>query len=231
MTKNQKKKKFLDFQCSSITCMLINKFNHLSIIKAGWWWRWRILGVNFFSELIISVKIEFLGLHQLFLLGIKPALEEPFKGRLYGCPEEKGIAKHEVKWGDIEANRLHDIPREFPEGEPHKGRGLDHHVAQPGPQLTADQCIRLLVNLRLVLLHLLQLCSPGIVGIHQRAWDNVLDGFCYLWSQELENKQYLGKTWSLTYTRGYSNYCDMVLCWWAMTRFEVNLQRQLNMHQ
>ncbi|KMT08502.1 hypothetical protein BVRB_6g137890 [Beta vulgaris subsp. vulgaris] len=77
-------------------------------------------------------------LHKALLLSTKAAMEEAFERRFLRCSKEECIAKHKVGRSNIEANGLHYIPRKFPECEPHKGRGLDHHVAQPSPQLPAN---------------------------------------------------------------------------------------------
>jgi len=65
-------------------------------------------------------------LHEFLLFGLEALLEVTFKRGLRGCSQEETIGYCEVKGGDEETYRLHDIPVKFPEGEPHEPKCLDH---------------------------------------------------------------------------------------------------------
>lgn len=67
-----------------------------------------------------------MGLHQLLLLGLESALEVPLERRFFGGSEEKGIGAGKVERGHEEADGLHHIPTQFPEGEPHEAQCLEN---------------------------------------------------------------------------------------------------------
>lgn len=115
------------------------------------------------SEFVVTSDIEILKLHQALLLCAKPALEEAFKWRFFWGLEEEGIASNKIPWGDIEANWLHDIPSELPEGEPHECSCLSHKEAQSAPELSSCQCFGSFVNSSFLHLHFFKLFSHGII--------------------------------------------------------------------
>lgn len=131
-------------------------------------------------ELFESIDIKVAGLHEPLLFGGEAALEKPFEGGVPGGPHEEGIACHEVEGGDVEANGLHHVPVEFPEGQTHEACSLDHQEAQPAPELPPDMGFRLRVDLSLFLLHLLQLYDLGAARRGHRCRNHFLDCFCHL---------------------------------------------------
>lgn len=96
-----------------------------------------------------------MGLHQLLLLGLESALEVPLERRFFGGSEEKGIGAGKVERGHEEADGLHHIPTQFPEGEPHEAQCLENQEAQPAVEFSLDQSLGFLVDYALLLLHLL----------------------------------------------------------------------------
>jgi len=130
-------------------------------------------------ELIVTAEVKATGVHQPLLLGREPALEEALERGLFLGPEEEGVAGHEVHGRHVEADGLHHVPGELPEGEPHEPGGLDHQVRQPAPQLPAHLGCRGAVDVRLLRLHGLQLLpGPVVLGDGQRLadGDGLLDG-------------------------------------------------------
>lgn len=118
-------------------------------------------------ELLIPAEVEPSCSHHALLLGHEPALEEALERRLLLGPEEEGVAGHEVHGRHVEADGLHHVPRQLPEGETHEPGRLDHQVRQPAPQLTAHLCRSGEVDLRLLCLHGLQLlhtCGVALSG-------------------------------------------------------------------
>nr|ACR34904.1 unknown [Zea mays] len=116
-------------------------------------------------ELLVPAEVEAPGAHHALLLGREPALEEAFERRLLLGAEEEGVAGHEVHGRDVEADGLHHVPRQLPEGEPHEPGRLDHQVRQPAPQLPPHPRRRRAVDLRLLRLHGPQLLLPRGVDL------------------------------------------------------------------
>lgn len=146
------------------------------------WRRWiGLILITSSTELVVPCNVKIVSLHESLLLCVEPALIEPFKGRLFGCPEEEGIAGHAVHGGDVEADGLHDIPREFPKCEPHEPGCLRHHEPQPAPEFPANHGIHLFVDFRPLLLHLLQLLPPSwLIWVSSGYRNKALNGFCHL---------------------------------------------------
>ncbi|RVW28276.1 WD repeat-containing protein 55 [Vitis vinifera] len=78
------------------------------------------------AEVVVLFQVKVVGLHQLLLLGLESALEVPLERRFFGGSEEKGIGAGKVERGHEEADGLHHIPTQFPEGEPHEAQCLEN---------------------------------------------------------------------------------------------------------
>uniref|UniRef100_J3LLP3 Uncharacterized protein n=1 Tax=Oryza brachyantha TaxID=4533 RepID=J3LLP3_ORYBR len=108
-------------------------------------------------ERLVAGDVEPARPHEPALPRREAAAGEPLEGRLRGGAHEEGVAGHEVERRDVEADGLHDVPRELPEGEPHEPQRLRRQEAQPAPQLPPHLRRRRHVDGRLLLLHRLQL--------------------------------------------------------------------------
>jgi hypothetical protein len=106
---------------------------------------------------VVAVDVEPARPHEAALLGREAAPVEALEGRLRGRAHEEGVAGHEVERRGVEAHRLHHVPRQLPEGEPHEPQRLRRQQAQPAPQLAPHLRGRGRVDRRLLSFHSLKL--------------------------------------------------------------------------
>lgn len=88
--------------------MYITHKGCLYMIKRRHWFTG--IRIKHFPELVVLLNIKVVDLHELLLLGLETALEEPLEGGLSVCPEEEAVAQSKVDGGHKEANGLHHIP-------------------------------------------------------------------------------------------------------------------------
>lgn len=113
-----------------------------------------VISITSFLKVAILFDVEVVNLHKPLLFGPETSLKEPFKRGFSCCPEEEGVGQGEVQGSDEEANWLHHVPTQLPEGEPHEAQCLGYQKAQPTVEFSSDQSLRFLVDLGLLLLHL-----------------------------------------------------------------------------
>lgn len=69
-----------------------------------------MVGIKGVAELIISLGIKLVCLHEALLLSPESAIKIALERRFCGCLEEEKICQKEMEGGHKEAYRLHNIP-------------------------------------------------------------------------------------------------------------------------